>query len=84
MLLETRGVKAFGIWAKFIGAGGEPDAWSRKLRVAIFAVLLPSAVFVLSPILTLATMYKKWRNKAALEEKVNYFRGLDFRKNIFG
>jgi hypothetical protein len=84
VLLETRGVKAFGIWAKFIGAGGAPQQFGRKIRVAIFSVLLPTAVFVLSPVLTAVTAIKKWRNKAELEAKVDYFRGLTFKKNIFG
>src|SRR5215204_194580 len=53
VLMEKRGQKAFSVWAKFVALGGAVHSTGRKLRVYIFMYLLPTAIFILSPLLWL-------------------------------
>ena len=53
VLLEKRGQKAFSVWAKFVAMGGAVHSTGRKFRVYIFMYLLPTAIFILSPLLWL-------------------------------
>lgn len=73
VLLEKRGNRAFPIWANFIARGGSSDSWGRKIRVYIYMFLLPTAVFVLSPILSLVTAILLRVKKDELQKEVNYF-----------
>jgi flavodoxin len=73
VLLEQRGQKAFGIWSKFIG-NANPQSLQRKIRVGIFSFLLPTAVFILSPLLTILSAVLLRVNKAKLTAVANQFK----------
>jgi hypothetical protein len=73
VLLEKRGTRAFPIWAKFIANGGSPDSWSRKFRVYIYMILLPTVVFILSPILSLVSFILLKVKKDELQAEVDYY-----------
>lgn len=75
LLLEKRGQKAFKVWAKFIGMA-DADSITRKIRVGLFSFLLPTVVFILSPILTIVSsimlvLQKDKLNKTAEKFKQN-------------
>lgn len=74
VLLERRGNKAFPIWANFVSRGGASGSFRRVVRVYLFMFLLPTAVFVLSPIISLITVLVKWMQKEELQREVDYFR----------
>lgn len=71
VLMEKRGQKAFSVWSKFIARGGAVDSTGRKVRVYIFMYLLPTAIFILSPLLwivskvMLIAMHKKLNKEVA-------------------
>lgn len=73
VLLEQRGQKAYGIWSKFIG-NANPQSLQRKIRVGIFSFLLPTAVFILSPLLTILSAVLLRVNKAKLTAVANQFK----------
>ena len=73
VLLEQRGQKAFGIWSKFIG-NANPTSLQRKIRVGIFSFLLPTAVFILSPLLTIMSAILLHLNKDKLTAIANQFK----------
>lgn len=73
VLLEKRGTRAFPIWARFIANGGSPDSWSRKFRVYIYMILLPTVVFILSPILSLVSFILLKVKKDELQAEVDYY-----------
>ncbi|NJM25569.1 MAG: hypothetical protein HC859_08815 [Bacteroidia bacterium] len=71
VLMEKRGQKAFSVWSRFIAQGGAVESTGRKIRVHIFMYLLPTAIFVLSPLLwvvskiMLIVMHKKLNKEVA-------------------
>jgi len=73
VLMERRGQKAFGVWSKFIAAGGNPQSRGRKIRVYIFMYLLPTAVFVLSPVLWTVSKIMLLTKRDVLKREVEYF-----------
>jgi hypothetical protein len=73
VLMEQRGQRAFGIWSKFIG-GAPEGSLSRAVRVYVYMTLLPTAVFILSPVLAiLSWLMLKLKNEELMAE-VNYFK----------
>lgn len=73
VLMERRGQKAFGVWSKFIAAGGTTQSRGRKIRVRIFMYLLPTAVFVLSPVLWTVSKIMLITKRNVLKREVDYF-----------
>ena len=74
VLLEKRGQKAFSVWAKFVAMGGAVHSTGRKLRVYIFMYLLPTAIFILSPLLWLLSRVMLVAKRKQLETEVTYYK----------
>ncbi len=74
VLLERRGQKAFSVWSKFIASGGPIHSSGRKLRVYIFMYLLPTAIFILSPLLWIVSKIMLTINRKELLQEVEYFK----------
>ena len=74
VLLERRGQKAFSVWSKFIASGGAIHSTGRKIRVYIFMYLLPVAIFILSPLLWIASRIMLTVNRKELTQEVEYFK----------
>lgn len=81
VLLERRGQKAFSVWSKFIDSGGPVHSTGRKIRVYIFMYLLPTAVFVLSPLLWIVSKILLIINRKELIQDVEYYKQTSLRKN---
>ena len=73
VLMEARGQRAFGIWARFIGSAPRGTV-SRSIRLYIFMTLLPTAIVILSPLLALISYLMLKLNKEKLIAKVKYFK----------
>jgi hypothetical protein len=74
VLMEKRGQKAFSVWAKFVGMGGAVHSTGRKLRVYLFMYLLPTAIFILSPLLWLLSKILLIVKRKQLDLEVSYYK----------
>ena len=74
VLLEKRGQKAFSVWAKFVAMGGAVHSTGRKFRVYIFMYLLPTAIFILSPLLWLLSRILLVVKRKQLDLEVSYYK----------
>lgn len=79
ILLEQRGISAFGFWAKFISAKGGPGSPERKGRLAMYRRLLLVGIFVLTPIDKVSSIIKLTFRRSKLQEDVKYFKGIHLR-----
>jgi hypothetical protein len=53
MLLEGRGKVLFPIYANYISKKGTAGSQERRTRVRIFGIVLPVAILILSPVITI-------------------------------
>ena len=74
VLLEKRGQKAFSVWAKFVAMGGAVHSTGRKVRVYLFMYVLPTAIFILSPLLWLLSRIMLIVKKKQLNLEVSYYK----------
>jgi hypothetical protein len=74
VLMEKRGQKAFSIWAKFVASGGPLHSAGRNMRVYLFMYLLPTAIFILTPLLWIASNVILLVKRKQLVEEVEYFK----------
>jgi hypothetical protein len=74
VLMEKRGQKAFSVWAKFVAMGGAVHSTGRKLRVYIFMYLLPTAIFILSPLLWLLSKILLVVKRKQLDLEIAYYK----------
>lgn len=74
VLLEKRGQKAFSVWARFVAMGGAVHSTGRKLRVYIFMYVLPTAIFILSPLLWLLSRILLIVKRKQLDLEVSYYK----------
>lgn len=74
VLMEKRGQKAFSVWARFVAMGGAVHSTGRKLRVYIFMYLLPTAIFILSPLLWLLSKIMLVVKRKQLDLEVSYYK----------
>jgi hypothetical protein len=74
VLLERRGQKAFSVWSKFIASGGPMHSTGRKIRVYIFMYLLPTAIFILSPLLWIVSRILLTIKRKQLVQDVEYYK----------
>jgi hypothetical protein len=80
VILESRGVKNFRFWSKYMRDKGGPGDPNRKGRVTAFRRLLFVAIYILSPISSLTAVIQKQLQKKQLSSSVDYFKGLVFEK----
>ena len=78
VLLEQRGMKNFRKWAKYIAAKGGPGDPARAGRVTQFQRLLIVAIFILSPISSLAAGIQRRLKDKKLREAVKYHKQLKY------
>jgi flavodoxin len=78
VILETRGVKNFRFWSKYMREKGGPGDANRKGRVTAFRRLLFVAIYILSPISSLTAVIQKQVQKQKLNGAVDYFKGVGF------
>jgi len=75
MILEARGNKLFGFWARYIrGKEGKLNEEKTRLsRLKAFSYYLPIGIFILSPIASLLTRLVLLFNKKRVERLVRYY-----------
>jgi len=75
MILEARGNKLFGFWARYIrGKEGKLNEEKTRLsRLKAFSYYLPIGIFILSPIASLLTRLVLLFNRKRVERLVRYY-----------
>lgn len=81
--LEKRGLAQFPKFAKRAIVKGGPGAAARKPIIKTFQNLLIVAIFILSPITSVAAKIKTALNKKTLMKEVDYFKGVDYEVGKF-
>lgn len=80
VLMEKRGQKSFSVWARFVSAGGNLDSAGRKIRVYLFMYLLPTMIFILTPLLWILSQVQLVVMKKKLSQEVAYFRSMQWQE----
>jgi hypothetical protein len=80
MLLEGRGRVLFPLYANYISKKGTAGSADRRLRVRIFGIVLPTAILILSPIITIASRLAPLIASKKIKKEVSYYSGNSLRQ----
>ena len=73
MLLEGRGRVLFPIYANYISKKGTASNASRRRRVRIFGIVLPTAILILSPIITIISRLAPLLFSKKIKKEIAYY-----------
>ncbi len=73
MLLEGRGRVLFPLYANYISKRGTAGSADRKTRVRIFGIVLPAAILILSPIITIISRLAPIVASKKIKKEINYY-----------
>jgi hypothetical protein len=79
VLMERRGQKSFSVWARFVAAGGNVQSTGRKIRVYMFMYLLPTVIFILTPLLWFLSQAMLIIKRKQLIQEIEYFKQTSLR-----
>ncbi len=79
LLLEGRGKVFFPIYANYISKKGTWGTEDRKTRVRIFGIVLPTAILILSPIITIASRLAPILFPKKIKKEIEYYSGNSIR-----
>jgi hypothetical protein len=74
LLLEGRGKALFPIYANYISKKGSAGSAERRTRVRIFGFVLPTAIFILSPIITIISRMAPLIAAGKMKKEIDYYR----------
>ena len=81
LLMEGRGKAIFPLYANYISKKGTQGTEERKTRVRIFGIVLPVAILLLSPFITILSRLAPLLAKNKLEKEINYYSQNTLREN---
>lgn len=81
MIMEGRGKVLFPLYAKFIMKKGAANSKSRQTRVRIFGIVLPLAILLLSPVITIISRLSPLLFPARTNAKIRYYSGIDLNES---
>lgn len=73
MLMEGRGKVLFPLYANYISKKGTMGSEARKTRVQIFGIVLPTAILILSPLITIASRLAPILFPRKTKKEITYF-----------
>ncbi|MCW3082816.1 MAG: hypothetical protein JWP12_182 [Bacteroidetes bacterium] len=73
MIMEGRGKVLFPLYANYISKKGASGSKSRRTRVRIFGIVLPTAILILSPIITIASRLAPLIASKKMKKEVIYY-----------
>lgn len=73
MLLEGRGRVLFPLYANYISKKGTAGSDDRKGRVRMFGIVLPTAILILSPIITIISRLAPLLFPSKIKKEVEYY-----------
>lgn len=79
MVMEGRGKILFPLYARFLTKGGTASPGQKRIRVAIFGVVLPMMILILSPILTVVAWLMPFISPAKMKREVAYYQHVAYR-----
>ncbi len=79
LIMESRGVRNFRFWARYVSAKGGPGNKARMGRLRMFMYLLPTAIVVLTPITTMLKLIILLLRRRQLLADARYYKSVEFR-----
>lgn len=79
MLMEGRGRALFPLYANYISKKGTQGSNERRTRVRIFGIVLPTAILLLSPIITILSRLAPLLFAKKFRKEINYYSGVELR-----
>lgn len=73
MLLEGRGRVLFPLYANYISKKGTAGSAERKGRVRVFGIVLPTAILILSPIITIISRLAPLLFPSKIKKEIEYY-----------
>ena len=73
LLMEGRGKAIFPLYANYISKKGTATSADRRTRVRIFGIVLPTAILILSPIITLISRLSPILFPKKIKTEVDYY-----------
>lgn len=73
MLLEGRGKVLFPLYANYISKKGTAASEDRRTRVRIFGIVLPTAILILSPIITIISRLAPVLFPNKIKKEIEYY-----------
>lgn len=73
LLMEGRGRALFPLYANYISKKGTQGSEQRRTRVRIFGIVLPTAILLLSPIITILSRLAPLLAKKKFEKEIAYY-----------
>lgn len=73
MIMEGRGKVLFPLYANYISKKGPSGSKSRRTRVRIFGIVLPTAILILSPIITIVSRLAPLIAAKKMKKEVAYY-----------
>ena len=73
LLMEGRGKALFPLYANYISKKGTQGSEQRKMRVRIFGIILPTAILILSPIITILSRLAPLMAKKKFAREIAYY-----------
>ncbi len=80
LLMEGRGRALFPLYANYISKKGTQGSEKRRTRVRIFGIVLPTAILILSPIITILSRLAPLLAKKKFEKEIAYYSQNSLRK----
>jgi hypothetical protein len=73
LLLEGRGRVLFPLYANYISKKGTAGSADRKGRVRVFGIVLPTAILILSPIITIISRLAPLLFPSKIKKEIDYY-----------
>ncbi len=73
MLMEGRGAVMFPLYANYISKKGSAASKDRQTRVKVFGIVLPTAILILSPIITVASRLAPLLLPKRMKKEIDYW-----------
>ena len=73
LLMEGRGKALFPLYANYISKKGPLGSKKRRMRVRIFGIVLPTAILLLSPIITLVSRLAPLLFPSKIKKEITYY-----------
>lgn len=73
MLMEGRGKVLFPLYANYISKKGPSGSKSRRTRVRIFGIVLPTAILILSPVITIVSRLAPLIASKKMKKEIAYY-----------
>jgi hypothetical protein len=73
LLMEGRGRALFPLYANYVSKKGTASSAERKGRVRIFGIVLPTAILILSPIITIISRLAPLLAGGKIKKQTQYY-----------